>query len=298
MTTKIRVKTFGVLCAAAALTLAAAATFAGSTSLKWVGCGISKKAFMGAVSKAYERKTGITIALEGGGATRGIVDVAAGKADMGGSCRHVLMRDAERGVKLVAVGWDALAVITHRSNPVSSLTIKQIRDIFSGAVTNWKQVGGPSQRINVMVREGKISGVGRMVRELLFRKPDYEFTADATRFKATGPLEAAVEKEPWTIGFTGISSARKRQVKLLAIEGKEPSYDTIANGQYMLYRPLYLTVPHRASPEVRSFVSFVLSEEGQSIIKNEGTVTLKDGSNLWPIYNTSMKEAGIKAGTF
>jgi phosphate transport system substrate-binding protein len=271
-------------------------TFAGE--LTWVGCGISKKAFMGAVAKAYEQKTGVKIGLEGGGATRGIEDVAAGRSDMGGSCRHVLMRNEERGVKLVAVGWDALAVITHPSNPVDSLTIQQIQDIFSGKATNWKQVGGPDHKIKVLEREGKISGVGRMVRELLFKNPDYEFTAEATLFKDTGPLESAVEKEPWTIGFTGISSARKRSVKLLAIGGKEPSYEKIADGQYMLYRPLYLAVSHKSSPDVQKFVAFVLSDEGQSIIKEEGTVTLKDGKNLWPLYNKSMKEAGITAGTY
>lgn len=285
----------GALLVAAILVLSG---IAGAAELTWVGCGISKKAFMGAVSKAYEQKTGVKIVLEGGGATRGIVDVAAGKADMGGTCRHVLLREEERGVKLVAVGWDALAVITNRSNPVDNLTIRQIQDIFSGRVTNWKQVGGPDQKIRVMEREGKISGVGRMVRELLFKDPEFEFTTDATLFKDTGPLETAIEKEPWTIGFTGISSARKRSVKLLAIEGKEPSYERIADGQYMLYRPLYLAISNTASPEIRKFVSFVLSDEGQGIIKNEGTVTLKDGQNLWTFYNRSMKESGITAGTY
>ncbi len=269
-----------------------------AAELHWVGCGISKKAFMGAVSKAYEQKTGVKVDLEGGGATRGIEDVADARSDMGGTCRHVLLRKEEHGVKLVAVGWDALAVITHRSNPVQSLTLEQIKDIFSGKVTNWKQVGGPDHEIRVLERKGKISGVGRMVRELLFKDPEYEFTARATLYKASGPLESAVEKEPWTIGFTGISSARKRSVKILAINGKDPSYDKIASGQYMLYRPLYLVVPHQASPEVQKFIAFVLSGEGQAIIKNEGTVTLKDGRNLWPLYNKAMKEAGIVAGTF
>ena len=276
----------------------AGAGIVGAAELKWVGCGISKKAFMGAVAKAYEQKTGVKIALEGGGATKGIEAVAAKSSDMGGTCRHVLIRDEERGVKLVAVGWDALTVITHKSNPVDNLTTQQIQDIFSGKVTNWKQVGGPDHAIKVLETESKISGVGRMVRELLFKNPAFEFTDKATLLSDTGPLEEKVEKEPWTIGFTGVSSARKRQVKIVSIDGKAPTYEHIASGKYMLYRPLYLTVPQQASPDVQKFVAFVLSDEGQAIIKNEGTVTLKDGKDLWAIYNNSMKEAGIAKGTF
>src|SRR3990170_3020600 len=91
---------------------------ASAEELKWVGCGVSKKAFMGALAAAYENKTGVKIKIEGGGATRGIVDVAAAKADLGGTCRHVLPRDEERGAKLNPVGWDALVVIVHPSNKV------------------------------------------------------------------------------------------------------------------------------------------------------------------------------------
>jgi len=269
-----------------------------AVELKWVGCGITKKAFMKEVSRAYTQKTGVAITLQGGGATRGIVDVAAGKADMGGSCRHVLMRPEESGVRLIPVGWDALAVITHKSNPVNSLTLEQTKGIFEGNIINWKQVGGPNRMIKVLARKGKISGVGRMARELVFSNPKKDFTSDAQLFKSSGPLEKATEKTPWVIGFSGISSARKRNVKILKIDGKELSYKNISAGQYMLYRPLYLVVKRSASQEVKKFVSFIMSNEGQKIIRGEGTVTLKDGSNLWRKYRKQMKNAGITPGTF
>lgn len=267
-------------------------------TLNWVGCGISKKAFMGAVSKAYTKKTGIKIALQGGGATRGIVDVAAGKADMGGSCRHILLRKEEGGVKLVPVGWDALAVITNKSNPVGNLTLEQVKQIFSGLIINWKQVGGPDREIQVIARRGRISGVGRMARELVFKNPKKDFTSGAKLVKSSGPLEKKIEKTPWTIGFTGISSARKRSVKILNLEGKRLSYENIANGDYILYRPLYLVVPRKSSPEVKKFVSFILSEEGQGAIRREGTVTKADGNGLWKTYRRQMKEAGVSRHVF
>lgn len=273
-------------------------TTAHAVELKWVGCGISKTAFMDAVSKAYKEKTGVTITLEGAEATRGIEDVSAGKADLGGTCRHVLMRPEEKGVKLIPVGWDALTVITHKTNPVETVSLDQVKKIFSGEITSWKQVGGPDQHIQVFAREGKISGVGRMARELMFKNPNQDYTPQAKLFDNSGPLEKAVEQTPWAIGVTGVSSARKRSAKVLKLEGKDTSYENIANGHYMLYRPLYLVTSQKPSPEVKKFVAFILSEEGQALIRKEGTVTLKDGGSLWSRYSEEMKQAGITPGTF
>ncbi|MBI5076138.1 MAG: phosphate ABC transporter substrate-binding protein [Nitrospirae bacterium] len=255
-----------------------------AAELKWVGCDILELSVMQSISKEYEKKTGVKISLQEAGATRGIVDVAAGKADIGGTCRHAVARNEERGVKLVPVAWDAIIVVTHKSNPVDNLTLEQIRNIFTGKTSSWKSVGGPDRPIQVVAREGKLSGVGQMARKLVFKNPDQEFTPKALLFKSTGPVEEAVEKTPWTIAFTGISSATKRSFKVLKIEGKAPSYNTIARGEYMLYRPLYLVTRHDASPEVNKFISFVLSDEGQGIIKKENTVTLKDGQALWQKY--------------
>ncbi|MBI5076442.1 MAG: phosphate ABC transporter substrate-binding protein [Nitrospirae bacterium] len=263
---------------------AIAAEIAAAAELKWVGCDVLELSVMQSISKEYEKKTGVKISLDEAGATRGIVDVVSGKADIGGTCRHAIARTEERGAKLIVVAWDAIVVVTHKSNPVDNLTLEQIRNIFTGKLSNWKSVGGPDRPVQVVAREGKLSGVGRMVRELLFKNPEQDFTPKALLFKSTGPVEETVEKTPWTIAFTGVSSAAKRSFKMLKIEGKAPSYNTIARGEYMLYRPLYLVTRQDASPEVKGFIAFVLSDEGQAIIKKEGTVTLKDGQVLWQKY--------------
>jgi phosphate transport system substrate-binding protein len=270
----------------------------GAEGLKWVGCGISKKAFMGALAAAYEKKTGVKISLEGGGATRGIVDVAAGKADMGGTCRHVLPRMEERGVKLVPVGWDALVVIVNPSNSVNNLTIAQLKDIFTGKITNWKEVGGHDRKILVVARKGKISGVGRMFRELAFKNPDQEFTKNANVEKESSKVEKTVEKDPAAIAVSGVSSAHKRAVKMVMINGKAPVRENIADGSYLLYRPLYLVAKVNASEDVAKFIAFAQSEEGQSVISGEGTVNLREGARLWTLYGQEMKDAGVMQGTF
>lgn len=269
-----------------------------ANEIRWVGCGISKKAFMAGLADAYEKKTGTKIRLEGGGATRGIRDVAAGKADMGGSCRHLLPVLEERNAKLVHVGWDALVVITNPSNPVTDISFGNVKAVFKGEIRNWKALGGPDMKIKVAARKGMISGVGRMVRELLFKDPEYEFGSQVTLLKSSGPVEKLVEQERGAIAFTGVSSAKKRNVKMLKIQGNAPTSENIANGSYILYRPLYLVTSRIPSPAVTEFIKFARSEEGQVIIGDEGTVTVKQGSGLWSSYRNSMREVRAALGSY
>jgi len=262
-------------------------------SLKWAGCGISKNAFMSEMAAAYERKTGVKIDLVGGGATKGIRQVSNRAVDLGGTCRHVIEKDNsamthpdERRIQLTPVAWDALAVIVHRDNPAKNITLPQLRALFEGKITNWKELGGRDAPVELYVRKGKISGVGRTLRELVFNDYEKEFVAKHV-VDSTGPLERAIAENPNGIGVTGISSARKLKgkAKALALDGKEPSYDHIKTGQYTLYRPLYIvTAMDERNPNVRGFVAFVNSEEGKNIMRKVGTVPYEDAINLWLTY--------------
>lgn len=249
--------------------------------LHWAGCGITKKAFMSELAAAYEKKTGIHIDLKGGGATRGIRETAAGEVDMGGTCRMTLPEtdSHELEVELNPVAWDALVVIANKGNPVSNITSDQIRALYLGKITNWKQLGGPNQPIHLYVRQGRISGVGYAIRQYLFKDSQVDFVTKYV-VPSSGPLEKAVETDPLAVGITGVSSARKRNVKLLAIDGREPSYDNVKNGTYGLYRPLYLVSSSSPSPEVKAFIKFAQSEEGRAILRKNGTVPYLDAPNL------------------
>ncbi len=278
----------------ALLILALAQTISGfvfAQELTWTGCGISKKAFMSALAKTYEQKTGVKIVLSGGGATKGIRATSAGESDMGGACRHLIDAPEEKNVKLVPVGWDALVVITHPSNPVKDIALDKIKKVFLGEISNWKDLGGAKTPVKLAVRQGKISGVGRMARELIFHNPDKDFSATAREFRSSGPVEKFVEANRNALALTGISSGRKRKVSFMSIDGVEPTYENIASGAYHLFRPLYLTTAKKASPEVKAFVKFAKGPEGQAIIKAEGTVNLRDGGRLWTPYRKAMKKA-------
>ena len=256
---------------------------ADQTTLRWVGCGISKKSYVTALAKAYEERTGIKVDLQGGGATKGIRDVAAIEADVGGSCRRKLQgASVESAAKLVPVAWDALAVITHKDNPVDNISVAQLQDMMRGEIDNWSELGGPDADIELFVREGKISGVGHALRAVLFNDPELEFGAADQRFASSGPLEKAVTAAPHSVGITGVSSARKRDVKILQLEGKEPSYENVRSGDYLLYRPLYL-VHNTDSPrsdEIKRFIQFAYSKEGMDIISANGTVPYLEAMHL------------------
>jgi len=250
--------------------------------LLWAGCGITKKAFMSELAKAYTASTGVEVILKGGGATKGIRNAAKGAIDIGGACRATLPGEAkERNAYQIPVAWDALVVVVNKENPVNSITFEELQKIYIGKITNWKDLGGDNAPIELYERKGKHSGVGRTLRELVFANFEQNFKAKFS-VKSSGPLEKGILKNKYGIGTTGISSAKRRDLKILKLDDKEPSYENIKNGEYLLYRPLYLvtTGPRKSSEKVKKFISFALSREGKAIIRKAGTVPYADAMSL------------------
>jgi len=254
-----------------------------SKTLIWAGCGITKKAFMAELAKAYERKTGIKIELQGGGATRGIREAVARKVDIGGSCRMTLPSSdrSELYAQLQPVAWDALAVIAHPRNPLSNVSTEQIRAIYEGRIRNWSQLGLNPAPIHLYIRRGKISGVGYAIRQYIFQDSAKEFvTSPEYTMRSSGPLEQAIETDPYALGITGISSARKRHVKIMSVDNKSPTYENVRDGKYVWYRPLYLVTNPSPSQAVKEFLSFAQSKQGRAVLRRNGTVPYQDAPNL------------------
>lgn len=250
-------------------------------TIQWAGCGISKKAFMKELAKAYTKKTGIKVKLSGGGATKGIRKAAKGTIDIGGACRVSLERHPEeRHAYQIPVAWDALVAFVNKDNPVDNITFAQLHNVYLGKITNWKQLGGKNAPIELFIRRGKMSGVGRTLRELVFANYDQEFKATYV-VKSSGPVEKGVLKNKNGFGVSGISSAKKRDLKLLKLDGKAPTYENIKNGSYALYRPLYLVIKRgNKTPLVRDFIKYAISREGQAIIRAQGTVPYAEALHL------------------
>jgi len=261
------------------------AALAHGAEITWTGCGITQKAFMAEIAKAYEAKTGTPIKLSGGGATKGIRAVSAGSSDLGGTCRHALAGNPEEvNAELVQVAWDAIIFVVHPSNPIENITLADMKKVYDGEITSWKELGGPDAKIALVTRDESTSGVGYMLRSLVFNDPNYEFKARSLKVKDSGPLEEKVEQTPMALGADGISSAHKRQVKVISLDGVAPTKENIASAKYPLFRPLYVTINKNGSPEIRKVVDFMLSPEGQAIISAEGTVNLEEGKDLAPLW--------------
>ena len=282
-------RTRHVMCLGALLALVfiSCSTFAAATLedendvIRWAGCGITKKAFMTELAAAYQEKTKVKVILEGGGATRGIRESVSLKIDMGGTCRMPLpeYNHSELYSSVHPVAWDALAIIINPDNPLRSFTTDQIKRIYLGQITNWKQLGWKDAPLHLYVRKSKISGVGYAIRQYIFQDSSTEFNTKY-QLPSSGPLEKAVEKDPYAIAITGISSAKKRKVKIVQFDGRSPTFENVKSGKYGLYRPLYLVTGPSPTRKVKDFISFATSKEGSDIIRDNGTVPYNDALGL------------------
>ena len=270
------------------------------TPVSWVGCEVTKRAFMDELVKAYEAQTGIKVVLSGGGATRGIRDVASQSADLGGTCRNPLEVDSERDAVLLPIAWDALVIVVHKDNPLNGITREQVAEVFTRKLTRWSQLdpAAADAEIKLHVREGKISGVGYMERLLLLHDLDLDYGTHCSSHKSTEPLEAALENDPHGIAISGISSAaRQPGLKMLTLDGVRPSAASLISGKYELIRPLYLTI-HKDRTEsgpAADFVKFALSAKGQQVIAATGTVPMaKIGDELFDQFYAKVEKAQLR----
>ncbi|MCD4819245.1 MAG: substrate-binding domain-containing protein [Candidatus Cloacimonetes bacterium] len=268
------------------------------TTLEWSGCEIVQSVCIGELRDEFIKDNPeYQINCVGNGDIIGIREAISGISDFGGSCRHKLDILEEKNAKLIPFVWDAIVVIVSRDNPLKNISSEQLKKVLTGDITNWKELGGENHKINLIVRSGKINGVGRMTRELLFSDPKVEYASTANSiYSSSMPLEKAVENDRYAFGVTGIYSARKnRGLHIVKLDYTSPTNENIRTGKYSLYRPLYLVAnSHGTNEGAQAFIDFTLSAKGQKILKKKGVVNLADGKNLWKSFEKKMKKAGQK----
>jgi phosphate transport system substrate-binding protein len=211
------------------------------------------------------------------GTIGGVEDLRTGKVDFAASCRPRRAGDPEN-IQYIQVAWGALVFITHKSNKVSNISLDQVRAIYAGQITNWKQLNGDDAPIKIFIAKGKagLSGVESSLIEMVLKGKDPVQTPHTTSLPSSAFAEQTVEKTPEGFATTGFPSAEKRAVKILKVDGVYPSMKTIRNNRYPLKRPLFIMVPQSPKPEVKKFVDFVLSKEGQMFISSSGVISLLD----------------------
>lgn len=263
--------------------LAAPAPAAAADELIWRGDQATARAIMDDLAKQYAKEKKGKIVLQPFSTVSGLDAVAQGSADIAGSARGKYARRAEEaGINFVPVALDAAVPITHPKNPVSSLTLNQIHDIYYGRITNWKELGGIDTPINLYAIAAPLDGVEFSLRELVFRNGDQRVAAPRLYLNTT-KLEEAVALDPAGLGLSTLASVQgNKGVKMLAVENIRASSASVADASYPLYITLYLA-EREDSPKheaINRFIAFLDTPAAKDILRHHALVPYSDARDV------------------
>jgi len=246
---------------------------------------------VGPIAKAFaeyymakHKDVDITINESGSGnGAKSLINEACDIADMSRFMKKKEFAAAvQNGVLPVAhvIAIDGVCMIVHPSNPVRQLTLKQVRDIYRGAISNWKEVGGPDKPIVVISRDTN-SGTYETFEHLVMthkvngEKIREKITPGAEYVGSNGAVRARVQSTPYAIGYVGLGFVDKT-VEALEINGVYPHRESIASGRYPISRPLFMFTNGypKLGSHLHAFVTLYLTEKGQQIIQEIGFVPL------------------------
>ncbi len=212
----------------------------------------------------------------------GIAALLEGSCDIAQSSRQMKFSERKRlekagkRIEETAIAQDAIAIIVNPSNKVKRLTREQIEKIYTGKITNWKQVGGEDRRIIVYARESS-SGTYEFFKESVIRYKNH--TPAALAMPATGAVIQSVSQTKGAIGYVGFAYLNDK-VKALEVsyDGKPfvaPTLENAKNKTYPIVRPLLFYYEKKSMPKVKPFIDFILSTEGQKIVEKVGYIPIK-----------------------
>ncbi|MFA5646139.1 MAG: phosphate ABC transporter substrate-binding protein [Candidatus Ratteibacteria bacterium] len=212
------------------------------------------------------------VSVQAGGSMVGIQAVEEGIADIGMVDLSVIPEEDERLLNAVAVAQDGIALIVHPTNPVHSLTLEEVKALFSGKATHWSQVGGRNIAVHIISREGG-SGTRKSFDTLVLGESP--LSRDAFFQDSNGTIREAVASNPHAIGYLSVGTLSP-EVKALSLSGIFPSNENVLSHLYPLAHPIFFLT--RKDPPLslhtQKFLSFVLSPEGQGIIAKKGLIPI------------------------
>ncbi len=219
------------------------------------------------------------VQVTGGGSGTGVAALLNGTTDICNASRSMKPKEVAKFVKTFKTKpheyrmcLDGLSVYVSASNPIQSLSVNQLDDIFTAKITNWKEVGGPDMPISLYGRENS-SGTYEFFKEHVLKKKD--FAAATKTMPGTAAVIQGVAKDKNAIGYGGIAYAEGvRAVKVSATENDEavePTEENVVSGRYPISRYLfYYVAPSIDTGAVKEYIDWCLSDEGQAVVKNVG----------------------------
>ena len=233
----------------------------GSTSMEKV---------IGALGESFmEANSGTTFTYTPTGSGSGIQAVSEGRCDIGLSSRALKDDEKASGLKETIVALDGIAIIVNPQNPVKDLSLEQIAKIYTGEITNWKDVGGEDAEIVLIGREAG-SGTRDGFESITETKDACQYRQELT---STGDVITTVSQNPNAIGYASLA-AIKDSVKALTVNGVAPTEATVKDGTYLVQRPFVLVTKEGAalSETAQKFFDFATSADAASIISAAGAV--------------------------
>jgi phosphate transport system substrate-binding protein len=213
----------------------------------------------------------VRIDVQGGGSSAGIFAAQQGAADLGASSRELTPK--EKDLQEIPIAYDGIAIIVNKQNPLSNLSLAQIRQIFLGDITDWGQFHLTPHSIDIITRE-EGSGTRNAFEEMVMGK-HAEITPLALVQDSNGSVREIVANDPYAIGYISMGLVDQR-VKALSVGGIAPTRQNVKNRSYTLVRRFLLVTRELKPGPCQSFVNFILSAQGQSLLESEGLVGVED----------------------
>ena len=214
--------------------------------------------------------------IQAPGSSAGIKAVHDGSAQIGMSSRELKGDELTWGLNATTIAYDGIAVVVHPSNPVKSLTTEQVNKIFSGEITNWKEVGGSDKEILLVIREAG-SGTRDAFEEIvkLYKDKDGKKVSTVAEDKAivadsTNAISQNVAGKENAIGYVSLGSLNTDITKAVQLNGVDCTIDNVKNKTYSLQRPFLLLTQGKPSAEIQSFLDYILGADGQAqVVENK-----------------------------
>ncbi len=251
-------------------------------TLIWRGDVATGNGVVNEVAQAWQKAGHGSIELQPFNTASGLDAVSTGAADLAGSARSSSGSAEDANLTFTPVAWDALVIIVQASNPVHSLTLKQVHDIYYGKITNWSEVGGSNAPIDVYAVASPADGVEYSLRTLLFGRGNQPVAAPRL-YVNMRKLEEGVSLNPNGMGAATLADVRGNpKLRAVAINGVAPTSSSIASGSYLLFTPLYLVTNPRnpKAAEVQAFIDFLQTAPAQAAMRSHDVLPYQQGAAL------------------
>lgn len=246
-------------------TLSGAIATGGSTSVEKV---------IGALSESFmELNPDVDITYDPTGSGAGITGAADGTLDLGLSSRDLKEEETTQGLTATTFALDGIAIVVNSENPVSDLSLEQIKGLADGTITNWKDVGGNDAPVVLIGREAG-SGTRDGFESIVGVKDACKYEQELT---STGAVIAGVAANPNAFGYASLSAVDETVIKAVTVDGVEATEETVQDGTYKIQRPFIFVTKDGAeqTEQTKAFMEYATSEEVSDLIAQAGAVPLK-----------------------